>query len=92
MIYTKTIHPSTMNKNFLKILMLYKVPFTCGVLSNDLIVFESSYTYGGWEYNQNTGVATQYVSFFIDENEKATRVRKFVNDDGTLVQIYEEII
>lgn len=72
--------------------MLSNVPFTCGVLSNDLIVFESSYTYGGWEYNQITGVATQYVSFFIDENEKATRVRKFVNDDGTLVQIFEGII
>lgn len=92
MFYNKPVDSKTLHKNFIAILKMADVDITKGSYIEEFIRFESSYTMGDWLYNDDTGIAEQFISFFIEEDEKAIRHRKYINNDGLLVKISEEIL
>lgn len=89
---------SKLHPNFVKILELSGIDPTKYMHTNvygsneKLLKFGSTYVEGNWNYDENTGIATQITSGFVGDEDKIVYLRKFVNNNGKLVRISEEII
>lgn len=79
-------------ENFIYILRSLKINPLVFEPKEDCVRFGSIYDGGDWTYDEYSKIATRKTAFFMNEDEKFIKVNKYINENGIVRKIYEEII